>query len=268
MNPCEGSYRHDRRTGISDADGRSIYECVPLRQSFYRAQTIDCFVVSSTSHCKFAILTLYVVMMLTILGRQHPIMEKDADISPAADRVVSYDVGDVALEKQAQDARATEHNLTLKEAFILYRAAIGWSLVFSLGVIMAGFDPQLVGTLIAIPKFQHDFGVRLADGSYAVQAQWQSAFNLGVPVGQVVGAFGVGWPLEKIGRRWTLACCCTVTLITVALQTSANSRAQILVAELINGIVLGAYPVIAPTYMSEVCPVVRAQDSRGIRDLR
>lgn len=183
-------------------------------------------------------------------------MGKDTEIAPAERTVSDIDVGDVTVIKQARDARATEHNLSLGEAFVSYRSAIGWAFVFSLGVIMAGFDPQLVGTLIAIPAFQRDFGVELADGSYVVQAKWQSAFNLGVPVGQVVGAFGVGWPLEKIGRRWTLAGCCTVTLITVALQTSSQNRPQILIAELINGIVLGAYPVIAPTYISEVTPVV------------
>ncbi|KAL6908626.1 general substrate transporter [Trichoderma evansii] len=122
------------------------------------------------------------------------------------------DLSDVAIAKQAQDARAIEHSLTLKE---------------------------LIGTLIAIPRFQHDFGVELADGTFVVEAKWQSAFNLGVPVGQVLGSFGVGWPLEKFGRRWTLA-----------------NRPQILIAEPINGVVLGAYPVIAPTYISEVTPVV------------
>lgn len=168
--------------------------------------------------------------------------------------------GDVITLKGAKDARFVEHNLSLKDAFTAYRPAIGWAFVFSLGVIMAGFDPQLVGTLIAIPQFQHDFGVKLPEGSFVVQAKWQSAFNLGVPVGQVLGAFSIGWPLQKLGRRRTLAGCCTVTLVTVALQTSSQNRPQILIAELINGIVIGAYPVIAPTYISEVTPVV----SRGI----
>jgi len=182
----------------------------------------------------------------------------DKDIHIAADGKINTDVatGDVAVVKGARDARNVEHNLSLKDAFTAYRPAIGWAFVFSLGVIMAGFDPQLVGTLIAIPRFQHDFGVQLPDGSFVVQAKWQSAFNLGVPVGQVVGAFSVGWPLQKFGRRWTLAGCCVVTLITVALQTSSQNRPQILVAELVNGVVIGAYPVTAPTYISEVTPVV------------
>lgn len=164
--------------------------------------------------------------------------------------------GEVLTLSQARQAVETQHDLSLRDALKYYRPAIGWSFLFSLGVIMAGFDPQLVGTLVAIPTFQKQFGQQLADGSYVVAAQWQSAFNLGVPVGQVVGSIGVGFPLEKYGRRWTLAGCCIITCIAVALQSSAQNKPQILVAELVNGVVLGAYPVIAPTYISEVTPVV------------
>lgn len=156
---------------------------------------------------------------------------------------------------RARDATLIEHTLTVKGAFKLYRPAIGWSLLFSLGVIMAGFDPQIISTLVAIPRFQKDFGNSF-EGSYLIPAKWQSAFNLGVPVGQVVGSFGAGYPLERFGRRWTLAICCIVSCITVAIQFSAQAKPQILVAELVNGIVLGAYPVVAPTYISEVTPVV------------
>ena len=157
--------------------------------------------------------------------------------------------------ERARDATLTEHSLTVKDAFKLYRPAIGWSFLFSLGVIMAGFDPQIISTLVAIPQFQKDFGTP-HDGSYLLPAKWQSAFNLGVPVGQVVGSFGAGYPLERFGRRWTLAVCCVVSCIAVAIQFSARNKTQILLAELVNGIVLGAYPVIAPTYISEVTPVV------------
>ncbi|KAI9842602.1 MAG: hypothetical protein M1837_007040 [Sclerophora amabilis] len=158
--------------------------------------------------------------------------------------------------ERARDATGMEHALTVSEAMRLHGPALRWSFLFSLGVVMAGFDPQLVATLIAIPQFQKDFGARLADGSYVVQAKWQSAFNLGVPVGQLIGSFGAGYPLEKIGRKWTFAICCVVSCAAVALQTSSQSKPPILVAELINGVVLGAYLVIAPTYISEVTPVV------------
>jgi MFS transporter, SP family, general alpha glucoside:H+ symporter len=141
----------------------------------------------------------------------------------------------------ARDAATAEHSYTVKEAFRLFRPAICWCFLFSLGVVMAGFDPQLIGALVAIPSFQRSFGEPFK-GGYVVPAQWQSAFNLGVPVGQVVGSYGVGYPLEKLGRRWTLAGCCCISIIVVAIQVSAQNRAQLLVAELINGCALGAFP--------------------------
>ncbi|KAI9815477.1 MAG: hypothetical protein M1827_002611 [Pycnora praestabilis] len=186
---------------------------------------------------------------------------KDAEYKRELDMGISQPsssengVGQIFDLQKARDATAAEHSLTVKGAFRLYAPAIGWSFLFSLGVIMAGFDPQLVGTLVAIPTFQKDFGTEY-DGSYVVEAKWQSAFNLGVPVGQVIGSFGVGIPLEKFGRKWTLAMCCMISCVAVALQFSSQNKPQILVAELINGTVLGAYPVIAPTYISETTPVV------------
>lgn len=161
----------------------------------------------------------------------------------------------VLTAERARDATLAEHALTVRDAFTLYKPAIGWSFLFSLGVIMAGFDPQVISTLVAIPRFQKDFGNPFND-AYLIPAKWQSAFNLGVPVGQVVGSFGAGYPLERFGRKWTLAVCCIISCIAVAVQVSAQRKPQILVAELINGVVLGAYPVIAPTYISEVTPVV------------
>jgi sugar porter (SP) family MFS transporter len=157
---------------------------------------------------------------------------------------------------QAEEATAAEHALTIKDAIKLYTPAIFWSLLFALGVVVAGFDPQIVGTLVAIPQFQQNFGEAFDDG-YIVKAQWQSAFNLGVPVGSVIGALGIGIPMDRWGRKWAMAGCCALSIIAVAIQFSTDkSKVQLVVAELTNGLVIGAYPVLAPAYISEVSPVV------------
>ena len=59
----------------------------------------------------------------------------------ATDEKQSYAVGlgDVVVDR-ARDATLVEHSLTVREAFRLCRPAIGWSSLFSLGVVMAGFD--------------------------------------------------------------------------------------------------------------------------------
>jgi SP family general alpha glucoside:H+ symporter-like MFS transporter len=108
--------------------------------------------------------------------------EKDMFVAANSQTDADVSTGDVTTVKGARDARAVEHNISLKDAFTAYRPAIGWAFLFSLGVIMAGFDPQLVGTLIAIPRFQHDFGVELPDGS-SVRFPWDGRCRNSVDAG-------------------------------------------------------------------------------------
>lgn len=127
--------------------------------------------------------------------------QQDEKVDEQFSKLDSVKHGEVfAASSGAREAALLEHTYTVWEAFRLFRPAIGWCFLFSLGVVMAGFDPQLVGTLVAIPTFQQDFG-QPYDGGYLVPAQWQSAFNLGVPIGQVVGAWGVGYPLYVINHN-------------------------------------------------------------------
>lgn len=66
---------------------------------------------------------------------------------------------------------------------------------------MTAFDPQLLGSLYATPAFQRDFGYKYK-GDYIVSAQWQTALGMGNPIGQVVGALLIGFPMEWYGRKW------------------------------------------------------------------
>lgn len=147
-----------------------------------------------------------------------------------------------------------EHNLTFTQACRLYPAAIGWSVFVSLGVIMLAFDPQLLGNLYATPQFQRDFGY-LYNGEYIISAAWQTGLSMGNPVGQVVGALFAAYPMDLFGRKWTFAACVVLTGCLVFIQFFARSLEVLLVGELLGGLVLGCYVVIAPAYASEVCPV-------------
>jgi SP family general alpha glucoside:H+ symporter-like MFS transporter len=86
------------------------------------------------------------------------------------------------------------------EAVKLYPGAVGWSIFFSMGIIMTAFDPQLLGNLYATPAFQRDFGY-LYEGSYIVSAAWQTGLGMGNPIGQCVGALGAAYPMEWWGRK-------------------------------------------------------------------
>ncbi|OCL01758.1 general substrate transporter [Glonium stellatum] len=157
-------------------------------------------------------------------------------------------------EDEIREAVEIEHSLDFFDAIKLYPKAIGWSTFFSLGVIMLAFDPQLLGNLYAMPAFQRDFGYKYED-SYIISAPWQTGLSMGNPVGQVLGALAAGYPMEWFGRKKTFSVCVIGTAAIVFIQFFARSLQVLLVGELLGGLILGAYVVIAPAYASEVCPV-------------
>lgn len=78
---------------------------------------------------------------------------------------------------------------------------------------------------------------------------------MGNPVGQVVGALVAGYPMDLFGRKRTFAACVVLTGGLIFIQFFARSLSVLLVGELLGGLVLGCYVVIAPAYASEVCPM-------------
>lgn len=162
-------------------------------------------------------------------------------------------IGNIAGE-EARRAVELEGQLTFFEALKLYPTAAGWSIFFSLGIIMTAFDPQLITNLFASPQFQKDFGY-LYNGDYIVSAPWQTSLAMGQPIGQVVGAFAAAYPMEWFGRKKTFAVCVVISACFTFIQFFARSLTVLLVGELLGGLILGTYAVIAPSYASEVCPV-------------
>ncbi|KAF2101753.1 general substrate transporter [Rhizodiscina lignyota] len=155
---------------------------------------------------------------------------------------------------EVRDATEKEHKMSLLEALRIYPAAAGWSLFFSMGVIMTAFDPQLLTSLYAVPAFQRDFGY-LFKGQYIVSAPWQTGLSMGNPIGQVIGALFAAYPMEWYGRKKTFGVCVIFTTGFIFIQFFARSLPVLLAGELLGGLVLGSYAVIAPAYASEVCPV-------------
>ncbi|EQL01353.1 maltose permease [Ophiocordyceps sinensis CO18] len=151
------------------------------------------------------------------------------------------------------DPTDTEQQLGFLEAVRLYPRAIAWSAFFSLGVISTAFDQQLVGSLYAAPQFRRDFGYQHG-GEYIIDASWQSALSMGSPVGQVVGALLAAYPMQRFGRKRTFAGCVLSTAGLVLVQFFEIAMGVLVVGELLAGLVLGVFVVIAPTYGSEVCP--------------
>lgn len=155
---------------------------------------------------------------------------------------------------ESELAKKTEQSLNIRQSVKLYRRSILWALFFCVGQMMTAFDPQVLGNLIAMPAFQRDFGY-LYEGQYIVSAPWQTALLMGVPIGQVVGSLGAGYPIERYGRKLTFGVCVIGTAGCIFFQFFARSLSVLLIGELLGGLVLGFYAVLTPTYASEVCPV-------------
>ena len=79
--------------------------------------------------------------------------------------------------------------------------------------------------------------------------------GMGNPIGQALGALASGWPLERFGRKWTLAACCVWSICFVFVQFFSTSIGMLCVGEIRGGLAYGFYVVIAPTYASEICPL-------------
>ncbi|EGC41843.1 maltose permease [Histoplasma capsulatum var. duboisii H88] len=156
---------------------------------------------------------------------------------------------------EAQEATTLERALDIRIALKLYPKAAAWSFFFSLGVIMTGYGPQIIGNLYGCPRFQQDFGY-LFNGKWIISAAWQSGLSMGSPIGQVVGALAATYPMEIFGRKKTFSICVVLTAGCVFIQFFARSLKVLVVGELLGGLILGTYAVIAPAYASEVCPVV------------
>jgi SP family general alpha glucoside:H+ symporter-like MFS transporter len=105
-----------------------------------------------------------------------------------------------------------------------------------------------------MPAFQRDFGYYFED-SYIISAPWQTGLGMGNPIGQVVGALVAGIPMELYGRKKTFNACVVMVGGLVFIQFFARSLKVLLAGELLAGLVLGAFVVIAPSYASEVTPL-------------
>jgi SP family general alpha glucoside:H+ symporter-like MFS transporter len=154
-----------------------------------------------------------------------------------------------------REITTTEHNLPFWSAVRQYPLAVFWAMFFCIAVIMAGFDAQLVTSFYALPAFQARYGVELSPGNYEISAPWQTALGMGNPIGQALGALACGWPLERFGRKKTLATCCVWSICFVFVQFFSTSIGMLCAGEILGGLAYGFYVVIAPTYASEICPL-------------
>lgn len=75
------------------------------------------------------------------------------------------------IAANAQLATEVEHTMNFWKAIRIYKKSVFWSFVFSLAIIMDGYDTALLGSLMAYPSFQSRFGKPVGSG-YQLDASW------------------------------------------------------------------------------------------------
>ena len=126
----------------------------------------------------------------------------------------------------------------------------------SLGSAVIGIDAGIIATTIAQPSFS-DY--MFPSGTSNVSSLLGAIISMG-SAGSAVGSLLVGFLLEKLGRKWTLALSTLFTIVGSLFQTVANGVPLMIVSRLIAGIALGILTPTIPVYVSEL-----AQPSERVR---
>lgn len=165
-----------------------------------------------------------------------------------ADQVVDY------ILDSTKDIADLEHQIGVIEALRKYPKAMFWSCIFAVGVVMAGYDAQIITSFYALPSFVDKYG-QYSNGEKQVTAAWQTGLGMGNPIGQILGSLAVSWPSERYGRKLTGISCVLLLAGIVFIQFFAPSVQVLTVGEVLAGLMWGAFITLCPTYASEVAPL-------------
>lgn len=72
--------------------------------------------------------------------------------------------------------------------------------------------------------------------------------------GQTVGSFGIGYLMDKIGRKWALQICTLFTIVGSAIQAGSINIGMFLAGRAIAGIATGGLLTLVPPYIAELAP--------------
>lgn len=123
------------------------------------------------------------------------------------------------------------------------RSVIFSTLVAALGGLLFGFDTAVIsGTTGALEQV------------FALDGFWLG-FTVAVAlIGTIVGAFTVGKPADRYGRRNTLVALAIFYFVSALGSALAQTWGGFLVYRFIGGLAVGGASVVAPMYIAEISP--------------
>ncbi|KKY15570.1 putative maltose permease [Phaeomoniella chlamydospora] len=134
------------------------------------------------------------------------------------------------------------------------KSIAAWCLFFAMTAVGWGFDAQVNGAILSVPRFREDFGY-IYKGQPILPASWQSAFNSISSVGQFLGGFICSWLADLIGRRAALGIGLVFCAAGIFGEVFATVKVAFLIGKLIVGVGLGFCLTLGPLYCSEISPV-------------
>jgi SP family general alpha glucoside:H+ symporter-like MFS transporter len=121
---------------------------------------------------------------------------------------------------------------------------------------MESYCVFLMGNFIALPAFANEYGVYDAGKEkYVIVASWQSALQMGGPLGAIIGVCLAGPLTSRIGYRWATISGLMLLNAFILVFYFANSLAVMFVGQLLEGIPWGIFIANAPAYCSEITPI-------------
>ncbi|RXG50495.1 hypothetical protein VDGE_30018 [Verticillium dahliae] len=153
----------------------------------------------------------------------------------------AYDIDEKAraadYRADAIEAENTEYKMGVLEAAKAYTMASLWAFAMSCTIIMESYCVFLMGNFIALPAFAAQFGVlNEATGKMIIETKWQSALQVGGPLGAIIGVCFAGPLTSRIGYRWATISGLMALNAFIFVFYFANSLPVILASQLLEGI--------------------------------
>ncbi|RNJ52950.1 hypothetical protein D7B24_002608 [Verticillium nonalfalfae] len=191
--------------------------------------------------------------------------------SPVADKPQEIETGvahndydeKVSRDKYKSDAieaEEAEYKMGVIEAVRAYPMASLWAFTMSCTIIMESYCVFLMGSFIALPSFQKEFGVYIntsIDGTenWEIRSAWASALQASGPIGALIGVTLAGPLTSRIGYRWATIVGLMLLNGFIFVFYFANSLPIMLLSQLLEGIPWGIFIANSPAYCSEIVPM-------------
>jgi MFS transporter, SP family, general alpha glucoside:H+ symporter len=166
-----------------------------------------------------------------------------------------HDVELSSLEQSPTSTVVGVKTHALRRTFLLYRAAVGWSIAFSSMMIIEYYTNAMATMYFAFPQFVGDNGeYNEAAGQKEVNWLWMFLFGFLNIIGCIVGSIFNGWFSEAYGQKRAailgllfLDGCIFLGFFKYDIKTFCAANALI-------GVSFGIFSTLGITYAADVCP--------------